>query len=183
MRLPSSSTYGFWLALLRIYAGAFWLMHGVPKFTQSQMFMPPNGFIVQFVNDAVAHTSGPYQQFLANTVVPNISVFAELVRVGEVVTGCLLLLGFFTRLGGLIGIVLAFNYLSAKGGLDHSTAWSGIDAVALALSAVNFVLPTGRFLGVDALLGRARRAAKAPPKEQAVFVDEPPMTGPSAPSS
>jgi len=183
MRLPSSSTYGFWLALLRIYAGGFWLMHGIPKFTQSQEFMPPNGFIVQFLNNAVANTTGPYQQFLANTVVPNISVFAELVRLGEVVTGCLLLLGFFTRLGGLIGVVLALDYLSAKGGLGHSTAWSGIDAAALALSAVNLVLPTGRFLGVDALLARSRRAKQAPPKEQPVFVDEPPMTGPSAPTS
>ena len=183
MRLPSSSTYGFWLAILRIYAGAFWLMHGIPKFTQSQDFMPPSGFMMQFVNNAVANTHGPYQTFLTNVVLPNASLFAELVRVGEVVTGCLLLLGFFTRLGGLIGILLALNYLSAKGGLAHLSVWSGLDAAALALSAVNFVLPTGRVLGVDALLGRSRRVATVPAKEQAVFVDEPPMTGPTAPTS
>jgi uncharacterized membrane protein YphA (DoxX/SURF4 family) len=182
MRLPSSSTYGFWLAILRIYAGAFWLMHGIPKFTQSQDFMPPSGFMMQFVNNAVANTHGPYQTFLTNVVLPNASLFAELVRLGEVVTGCLLLLGFFTRLGGFIGIVLALNYLTAKGGLGHLSMWSGLDAAALALSAVNFVLPTGRVLGVDALLGRARRVPE-PAKAQAVFVDEPPMTGPTAPSS
>ncbi len=182
MRLPSSTTYGFWLALLRIYTGAFWLMHGVPKFTQADQFMPPNGAIVQFLNDAVAHTSGPYQQFLTGTVVPHISLFAELVRLGEVVTGCLLLLGFFTRLGGLIGVVLALDYLTAKGGLGHTTGWSGLDAAALALSAINIFLPTGRFLGVDGLLARTRRPA-ASNAQQAVFVDEPPMSGPTAPSS
>lgn len=182
MKLPSSSTYGFWLALLRIYAGAFWLMHGVPKFTQSQDFMPPTGMMMQFVNNAVQHTSGPYQTFLTNVVLPNASLFAELVRLGEVVTGCLLLLGFFTRLGGFIGVLLALNYLSAKGGLAHLSVWSGLDATALALSAVNLVLPTGRVLGVDALLGRARRPVAAP-AQQAVFVDEPPMSGPTAPTS
>ncbi len=182
MRLPSSSTYGFWLAILRIYAGAFWLMHGIPKFTQSQDFMPPTGFMMQFVNNAVANTSGPYQQFLTNVVLPNASLFAELVRLGEVVAGCLLLLGFFTRLGGLIGVLLALNYLSAKGGLAHLSVWSGLDAAAFALSAVNLVLPTGRVLGVDALLGRSRRV-DATPKAQAVFVDEPPMAGPTAPTS
>lgn len=183
MRLPSSSTYGFWLAILRFYAGAFWLMHGIPKFTQSQDFMPPSGFMMQFLNNAVANTHGPYQTFLTNTVLPNASLFAELVRLGEVVTGCLLLLGFFTRLGGFIGVLLALNYLSAKGGLAHLSVWSGLDAAALALSAVNLVLPTGRVLGVDALLGRSRRAQPAPANAQPVFVDEPPMTGPTAPTS
>ncbi|MBV8638657.1 MAG: DoxX family membrane protein [Candidatus Eremiobacteraeota bacterium] len=182
MRLPSSSTYGFWLALLRIYAGAFWLMHGIPKFTQSQDFMPPTGMMMQFVNNAVQHTSGPYQQFLTSVVLPNASLFAELVRLGEVITGCLLLLGFFTRVGGFIGVLLALNYLSAKGGLGHLSMWSGLDAAALALSAINLVLPTGRVLGVDGLLARSRRPAKTA-AEQPVFVDEPPMTGPTAPSS
>ena len=105
MKLPSSSTYAFWLSLFRIYAGAFWLMHGIPKFTQSQDFMPPNGMMTQFINQQITHTGGFYQAFLTNVVLPNAWFFAELVRLGEVVTGCLLLLGFYTRLGGLIGVL------------------------------------------------------------------------------
>ena len=185
--LPSSKTYAFWLAILRLYAGAFWLMHGIPKFTQSDTFMPPNGFIVDFINKAVANTSGAYHDFLAGTVVPNIGVFAELVRLGEVVTGALLLLGFFTRFGGIIGVVLSLNYIASKGGMNHISSWSGLDAAALALSAINVLLPTGRFLGVDALLARSRavRVAPhaAPASTPAEFVDEPPMTGPTAPSA
>ena len=190
MKLPSPRTYAFWLAILRIYAGAFWLVHGVPKFTQSQSFMPPHGMIVGFLNTAVANTSGPYQQFLNNIVVPNIGLFAELVRLGEVVTGALLFLGVFTRFGGFIGMLLALDYLTAKGGISHASMWTGLDAVAFALSAINVVLPTGRFLGVDALLYRARSARAVPVAAgptaagvRAEFVDEPPMTGPSAPSS
>lgn len=182
MKLPSSSTYAFWLALFRIYAGAFWLMHGIPKFLHSDEFMPPGGMMTQFLSTQIAHTSGAYQAFLVHVVVPNAYFFAELVRLGEVVTGCLLLFGFYTRLGGLIGILLALNYLTAKGGLAHLSVWSGLDSAALVFSALNVVLPTGRVLGIDALLWRARRKPEAP-AGAAVFVEEPPMTGPTAPSA
>jgi len=182
VKLPSSSTYGTWLAFFRIYAGAFWLMHGIPKFLHSEDFMPPNGMMTQFLNGQITHNSGPYQGFLVHVVLPNAYFFAELVRLGEVVTGCLLLFGFYTRLGGLIGMLLALNYISAKGGLAHLSVWSGLDSAAFILSALNFVLPTGRVLGVDALLWRMKRKPEVA-VAGAVFVEEPPMTGPTAPSA
>jgi uncharacterized membrane protein YphA (DoxX/SURF4 family) len=181
VKLPSSSTYAYWLAIFRIYTGAFWLMNGIPKFTQSADFMPPTGMMTQFLNAQITHVSGPYQAFLTNVVLPNAWLFAELVRLGEVITGVLLLLGFYTRLGALVGILLALNYLSAKGGLAHLSVWSGLESTALVLCAINFVLPTGRVLGIDGLLAFLRRRPE--PAPQAVFVEEPPMTGPTAPSA
>ncbi len=185
MKLPSSSTYAFWLAIVRFYTGAFWLMHGIPKFTQSADFMPPTGFMMSFLQMQISHIGGPYQAFLTDVVLPHAWLFANLVRLGEVTTGALLLLGFYTRLGGAIGVLLALNYISAKGGLAHLSVWSGLDSVALVLSAISIVLPTGRMLGVDALLAHFRKTPPpvAPPQQQAVFVDEPPMTGPTAPSA
>ena len=183
MKLPSSSTYGYWLGIFRIYTGAFWLMHGIPKFTQSADFMPPSGMMLDFLHQQITHTSGPYQTFLTNVVLPNAWFFANLVRLGEVITGCLLLLGFYSRLGGLIGVLLALNYISAKGGLAHLSVWSGLDSAALVLSFMSIVLPTGRFLGVDALLYRFRRREQRTPEPAAIFVEEPPMTGPSAPKA
>ena len=186
MKLPSPHGYAFWLALVRIYTGIFWLMHGVPKFTQSEMFMPPGGFMVQFIQQAITHTSGPYQHFLQNVVLPNAWLFAELSRLGEVTAGLLLLLGFYSRLGGIVGAILALNYLSAQGGLAHLRFWSGLDSTAFVLSLISVVLPTGRFLGIDGVLHALRRRSHpvaAPAPEQPVFVDEPPMTGPQAPSA
>lgn len=180
MKLPSATTYAFWLALLRIYAGAFWLMHGIPKFTQSAMFMPPTGMMTNFINTAITNTHGPYQQFLTSVVLPNATLFAELVRLGEVVTGSLLLLGLFSRWGGVLGILLSLNYLSAHGGLNHLSVWSGIDSTALVISFLNVVLPTSAVLGVDGLLARVKGVTSAP---KAVFVEEPPMTGPTAPTA
>lgn len=180
MNLPSSTTYARWLAVFRIVIGVFWLLHGIPKWTHSDQFMPPNGLMSYFIQNALAHTSGAYRDFLVSAVQPNIVLFANLVRTGEVCVGLSLLLGVFTRLGGFFGIVLALDYMSAKGPLLSSGAWQGIDACMLLLSAINLVLPTGRVFGVDALLGRRKRAI---PAVKAEFVPEPPMTGPSAPTT
>ncbi|MHB8177395.1 MAG: TQO small subunit DoxD [Vulcanimicrobiaceae bacterium] len=180
MKLPSNRWYAFWLALVRIYAGLFWLSHGVPKFLDSAAFMPPNGYLPQFIAHAQTHTSGWYHGFLVGVVAPNIGIFAELVRLGEVLVGCSLLFGLFTRLGGAFGVLLALNELAAKGGLTSFGVLGGMGVVALVLSAINVVLPTGRMLGIDALLGHPGVTAAAriaqPPHVDAELVEEPEPT-------
>jgi thiosulfate dehydrogenase (quinone) large subunit len=178
--LPSSMTYARWLAILRILTGGIWLIHAVPKFTQSDDFMPPNGFIVIYVTKGLQTTSGGgsmYHSFLANIVQPNLPIFAELVRLGELMVGVSLVLGVLTRLGGLGGVVLTLNYMAARGGLTSFDAWASLDAALLILSLTNLVLPTGRVWGIDMFFGKR---ADEPPTVRAVFVDEPPVAPPSS---
>ncbi|MEO6835998.1 MAG: TQO small subunit DoxD [Candidatus Tumulicola sp.] len=175
--LPSSSRYAAWLALVRILTGLMWLSHGVPKFTQSAAFMPPNGFMAMYVAHGLQTSAEPYHTFLATVVAPNLALFAELVRLGEVLVGLLLLLGALTRLGGLGGVLLTLNYISARGHLLSTTSFQSLDFGLLVLSLISLGLPTGRFFGVDALLARAKRA----PPVRAQFVEEPPLKGPTAP--
>lgn len=177
MRMASHWTYATWFTILRIYAGVFWLSHGIPKFLDSAMFMPPNGMMPKMIAQGAGSQTGFYHDFLVNTVTPNITIFAELVRLGEVLTGCALLLGIFTRFGGLVGCFLALNYGLTDGSFHH---WAGIgtlDAVAFVLSFMMLVVPAGRVGGVDALLGRPARAP-ATPRVTPEFVDEPPRTPP-----
>lgn len=173
--LPSSRTYGWWLALLRVYAGLFWLSHGILKFTQSRRFLPPAGYMEGFLQHAAANTGGFYHTFLVDVVIPHPGAFAELARLGEVLAGCSLLLGLWTRLGGVVGAFLALNYLLAKGGAASFDAVGSIEAAAFALSFVHVLLPTGRILGIDALLGRRRTVQ---PPIAAEFVEEPPAPPP-----
>lgn len=175
--LPAASTYARWLALARILTGAMWIAHALPKFLDSASFMPPNGSISQLVTKGAQHGSHAFAPFLANTVAPNIAIFAELVRLGELLTGIALLLGLFTRLGGLVGIFLPIMYLGAKGPLLSYETLATPDFSILVLSAINFVLPTGRAFGVDALLGRPRERIE---RVRAEFVPEPPLTPPPA---
>jgi uncharacterized membrane protein YphA (DoxX/SURF4 family) len=178
MNLPSSRAYGGWLALVRILTGLIWLIHGIPKFLNSDQFMPPNGFMASYIQQGIARSTGPYHDFLVGVVQPNINLFAELARLGEVCVGLSLMLGLFSRIGGLFGIVLTLNYMSARGGLDTFNAWSSLDACLMLLSAISLVLPTGRVFGVDSLFARRRARPAAVVPE---FVPERPMDRPSAP--
>ena len=196
MKLPSPARYGFWLALARVATGIIWLGHGVPKFKHSEQFMPPAGVIVQYVTQAIAVTNGPYHNFLAGFVQPNIGLVAELVRLCEVLVGCSLVFGLFTRVGALGGVFLTLNYIASHG-MDKFGSWTGLDGTTLVLTALFLVLPAGRVLGVDALLARRSRAtvpatppaapaaATAPtsPAARVEFVEEPPLSGPPAPKS
>jgi uncharacterized membrane protein YphA (DoxX/SURF4 family) len=140
--------------------------------------MPPNGFMEQLVAKGAQHGSHAFAPFLANVVTPNMALFAELVRLGELLTGVALLLGLFTRLGGLVGIFLPVMYLGAKGPLLSYETLATPDFSMVVLSAINLVLPTGRVFGIDALLGR--RPARIP-RVQAEFVPEPPVAPPPPP--
>lgn len=194
--LPSNKTYGFWLALFRIAVGAAWLVHAIPKFTAAGAFMPPDGYMVKIVAQSAQGSTGPYHDFLTNVVMPNIGLFAELTRFGEATVGVLLVLGLFTRLGGLLGVFIAGNYMVAQGETNAIAGIGGINAAYVLLSAANLVLPTGRCLGLDWFLKRRKVPAAvafvpgpaagptvvAPDGTvQAEFVDETPLNGPSAP--
>ncbi|GAC1653529.1 MAG: hypothetical protein NVS9B12_03580 [Vulcanimicrobiaceae bacterium] len=142
-----------WLAALRIYAGAFWLIHGLPKFSDPQFmgFMPP------MTQKLAAGTSGPYHAFLTGFVVPHAELVSQLIRTGEVLVGVSLLLGLFTRAGAVGGMVLASNYILAKGAAQTIDTYAGLDFSAFAFSFFNLVLPTAAIWSADAALGRRRR--------------------------
>jgi uncharacterized membrane protein YphA (DoxX/SURF4 family) len=171
MNLRTHWSYAIWFAALRCYAGLFWLSHGIPKFLTAQMFMPPSGYMPMAVNKAVQSQTGFYHDFLVSVVVPNISLFAELVRLGEVLVGCSLLLGIFTRFGGLVGCFLALNYMALNGEFASWTTIGTLDAAAFVLSFLMIVIAAGRVAGVDALLHRATR--KDPPLIPEVVEEQP----------
>jgi thiosulfate dehydrogenase (quinone) large subunit len=177
MSLPSSRAYAGWLALVRVLTGAIWLIHGLPKFLHPDTFLPPSGIFATYLQNGITKTSGPYHDFLVNTVQPNAALFAELVRFGEVCVGLALVLGLFSRVGAFFGVVLTLNYLAARGALGTASGWSSTDGALMLLSAIALVLPTGRVLGFGTL--RLRRASR---RERVVaeVVPERPLEGPTA---
>jgi len=176
--LPSSQNYATWLAIVRVLTGVAWLSHGIPKFTKSDEFMPPSGFMMNYIQHGMQVSSGPYRAFLEYTVYPHLDVFANLVRIGEVAVGIALVLGVLTRLGGLGGVLLTLNYMLARGTILSSSAVQSLDFCLLVLSLTSLVLPTGRVWGIDALLARPKNV---PATVRAEFVQEPPLDKPTAP--
>jgi thiosulfate dehydrogenase [quinone] large subunit len=178
VNLPSSRSYAVWLALVRVLTGAIWLIHAIPKFRNGSTFLPPDGFFATYLQQGITTTAGPYHDFMVNAVQPNAAIFAELVRFGELLVGVSLLLGLFTRLGGLFGIVLPLNYMAVRGAVFTLSGWGSADATIALLSAISLVLPTGRVAGLDAF-SRARTRRKAVVVPEVVL--ERPMDRPTAP--
>jgi thiosulfate dehydrogenase (quinone) large subunit len=152
-------TYLWYLSVLRIYVGAYMLLQGVRKF---QRDFPKGDWIGRQIGDINALDLYPwYKKFLLDYVVPHHDLFGYLVMIGEIAVGAGLLLGLFTRLSAVIGLLMLINYFlgpgMARGGAMLAQQQTFIIALAI------FVLANpGRTLGLDGLLfGRGRSAKGA----------------------
>lgn len=142
------------LVLLRIYLGVVFLVAALPKLQQD--FTPG---LTGFVRQAALQRAHPfYRQFLEQVVLPNAAGFAVLVTGGELLVGLTLILGLLTRVSAAGALVLALNYMFAKG------AWfwtpSSNDAAFVAIALALLIGAAGRTLGLDAFL--ARRWPRSP---------------------
>jgi uncharacterized membrane protein YphA (DoxX/SURF4 family) len=113
------------------------------------------------IRDMSSGTSGPYHDFIVHIVLPNASLFGHLVAWGETLAGVSLLLGILTPVGGVVGFFLALNYYLMKEPYAYLTALGNLDAAAMALSFINFVLPTGLIWGLDGMLFASRLGRKS----------------------
>ena len=92
-----------WTKLVLAYAGGVLPYPAVsPRFLA---FQPKR--VAEFAAD---NPIGWYKAFLQETVLPHASLFATLQTYGEVAVGLGLVLGLFTRLTAVIGLVLSLNY-------------------------------------------------------------------------
>ena len=142
------------LVLLRIYLGTIFLVAALPKLQRD--FAPGLTGFVQHVGLQTGHLF--YRPFLERVVLPNAPVFAAVVSWAELLVGVTLVLGLMTRLSASVALVLALNYMLAKG------AWiwtpSSNDAAVIVIALALLIGAAGRTLGLDAFL--ARRWPRSP---------------------
>jgi thiosulfate dehydrogenase [quinone] large subunit len=142
------------LVLLRVYLGTVFLVAGLPLLRQD--FTP---ILIGFVQQ-VALQRAPqfYQRFLEQVVLPNAPVFAALITWAQLLVGVTLILGLLTRFSAAVALVLALNYMLAKGAWFWTPASN--DAAFVAISLALLIGAAGRTLGLDAFL--ARRWPRSP---------------------
>ena len=153
------------VALLRVVVGAWFLKAVWTKLTVAYLagvlpYPAPAARFVAFHPKRVAEFAAGnpvewYRAFLENTVLPHTKLFATLQTYGEVAVGIGLVLGLFTGLTALVGLLLTLNY-----GL--ATQWMSFGQqgfhVLLITSMVIFLgVRAGRVLGVDAWILRGAR--------------------------
>jgi uncharacterized membrane protein YphA (DoxX/SURF4 family) len=142
---------GIWL--LRLLLGAMW-------WQQSLWKVPPNyEGLIYWMKQMVDHAAIPLQSAIVRDVVlPNIAVFGPLVYAIEVAIGISFMVGALTRLGAILGALMAVNLWLCLYSAPGEWPWTyGFLVILQLLFAID---PPGRSLGIDALV-RKRHAAVA----------------------
>jgi NADH dehydrogenase len=154
----------FWLAILRVYLGAIWLIEGVKKIREGWLD-PGKNFIVTMPKpedvplestDAVTNATQVtqyypepilkeppeiYQWFMETFIEPNAYFFQASLVLAEIAVGLALIAGLFTVLASLGSIFLCINFiLSAMAGTE--ILWHIFTAIAMFGGA-------GRAFGLD----------------------------------
>lgn len=142
--LSQARVPGWPLALLRIYVGVYFLVHGWGKVIRGAEFPPA---LPGFFENYAGKMPGFYQAFVDGVVLPNVTLFGYLVAYGELFLGLALIAGVLTRLASFLGAVMVLNFLWVKGlsfwlNFDH-------DGVLIVLFLLFMFTAAGRVSGVD----------------------------------
>ena len=111
---------------------------------------------VQVWSKSISHTfsSSIYADFIQNTVLPHFTFFAWLIFALETFITVSLVLGLFTRLGGLLGAVWALILL--VGLWSVPTEWYWTYVLLAGLNLILFAIRAGRYFGLDASLTQVK---------------------------
>ena len=146
-------TYLWYVALLRIYIGYYFLQQGIRKY---QRDFPHGDWIGRQIGDLPNLDLYPwYNKFLITYVVPHHELFGYLITVGEVLVGACLLLGLLTRFSASVGLFLVINYYLGPGMARGGAAMAQQQTFIVCLIVFLLANP-GRAIGVDALLSARR---------------------------
>lgn len=110
-----------------------------------------NSGLAGYVADAFQHpVFGPYASLAQNVLLPNIRIFGWVVLLTEGALALFLLLGLFTRLFALIGVVQALAIYLSVANTPGEWVWSYY--LMMGASLVVAGVAAGRVVGVDRLL-------------------------------
>ena len=126
---------------------AYEFLHGGMEKLLDTTYLSSPGLI------ALAAASAPSEWVRAvmSVLLQNYAAFLLLIAVGELLVGLSMLVGGFTRLGALGGVLLQWTFLFLLGWLSVSTF--GINFVgSIAFLAIG-MLQAGRYIGIDQVIG------------------------------
>ena len=141
--------------MARELTGLYWLYFGVQKWSNY-------GWVRDTLTSAALNNPIPlYGEFLRNFVLPNWGFITVLETVAETLVGLGLIFGLFTRLSGLVGVLMATN-------LTLTMAFSFSDfalifwyyALSLVLNVTVLLSDTGRIFGLDRFILKRFRPSR-----------------------
>ncbi|MGF1471501.1 MAG: DoxX family protein [Rubrobacteraceae bacterium] len=114
------------------------------------------GILRQFDGPELFVPIGPAQAangwFIENVVKPNISWFGYIIWASEAFIALSLILGFLSRLGGLVAIGMSMQLMIGLAGIPDPFEWEWSYQLMVLLSIIVFGLAPGRYYGLDRLI-------------------------------
>lgn len=142
--------------ILRVYLGYSWFTSGMHKvfgegaavWIGSKAGVAVTGFL----KGALAKTAGPhpdvqpwYAWFINHVALPNAKLFSYMVAFGELLVGIALILGLFTTIALIAGLLMNFNYLFA-GTVSANPVYVVQELILLWAGAAAFYWGLDRFI-------------------------------------
>ncbi len=144
-----------WLVILRVFVGWHFLYEGLVK------VLNPNWSASSYLMDSAGLFGPMFVKMSSNPTLMNCIDFLN--EWALVLVGLGLILGFFSRLSSIGGILLLLLYTMSHPaiiGVEYATAMEGSyfiinkNLVELAALGLLYVFPSGRLIGIDRLLIR-----------------------------
>ena len=135
------------LAGLRILLGVLWLANLSWKLPPDFGKNDPEGLLYNFRRAEHYAVIRPLRDVAREVLIPHFTLFGWLVLLAELTAGVLLLLGLWTRVGALIGLVqsIAITLLV----VDAPNEWVWTYVMFVAIGIVVLVTPSGSRLSLD----------------------------------
>lgn len=136
------------LAGLRILLGVLWLANLSWKLPPDFGKHDPEGLLYNFERAEQYAVVGPLRDFTREVVIPHFTLFGWLVFLAELAAGLLLLLGLWTRVGALMGLIQSITIALLVVRAPNEWVWTYVMFVAIGL--VVLLTPSGSKLSLDA---------------------------------
>jgi uncharacterized membrane protein YphA (DoxX/SURF4 family) len=152
-----------WMWLARLLIGGLWWQQTLWKLPPTYTDSPDgvSGGLHYWVGEMVQHAAFSWQSaFVAQAVQPHFYFFAPQVYGTEVVIAISLLLGLFTKIGGVLGALMAINLWLGLYRAPYEWPWTYFFLILLQITFI--VYSAGRSLGIDAILHRRGQLALQP---------------------
>jgi thiosulfate dehydrogenase (quinone) large subunit len=152
-----------WMWVTRVFIGGLWWQQTLWKLPPTYTDSPDgvSGGLHYWIGEMVQHSAFGIQSWLVEKVIqPHFYFFALQVYMTEVIIAVSLLLGVFTRLGGVLGALMAMNLWLGLYRASYEWPWTYFFLIMLQITFV--VLHAGKSLGLDAILVRREQTQPKP---------------------
>jgi uncharacterized membrane protein YphA (DoxX/SURF4 family) len=156
-----------WNWMARLFIGALWWQQSLWKLPPTYTDNPDgiSGGLHHWVGEMAKYAAFSWQSaFVKDLIQPHFYLFAPQVYMTEVLIAISLMLGLFTRAGGVLGAAMAINLWLGLYRAPYEWPWTYFFLILLQATFV--VLHAGRSLGIDAIL--ARREHENPQRRRGV---------------